>query len=104
MSIRGFDLAQARYDRSEPPQVPDLTDDPGTACPGLISVEDGMCDERSTCPLCNSVVCRIHDDGEDCEGFIVHPDCHQQGCTSAECADDARDAALLQRADEEAGR
>lgn len=108
MSIPGFDLAQARYDREEPPSPSDLAAERDTDCLGHYDATDDNdayeCDERSTCPLCGCVVCREHDAVSDCGDGWAHEKCHDLGCYSAACAQDRRDDALLQRQEEEDGR
>lgn len=85
----------------EPPNVPDATDDPGTACLGSYpetATDDAYtCEDRTTCHLCGNVVCTEHDDTDDCDG-PVHESCHDQGCYSASCAADRRDDYLLAQA------
>lgn len=108
MSIRGFDLAQARYDREEPPSPSDLAAERDTDCLGHYPATDDNdeydCEERMFCPLCGGVVCAEHDDVSDCDGETVHDKCHMAGCQSQACFEDARDAALLHRQEEEDGR
>lgn len=98
MSVRGFDAAQARYDGATPPEVPELTDDPGTKCLGSYpetATDDAYdCEDRVACPACGGVVCTEHDDFADCGDGPTHENCHRQGCYSAACAEDAHDAAL----------
>ena len=107
MSISGFDLAQARYDGATP-DVRELTDEAGTNCLGSYPETDTddafECDQRSVCYLCGGVVCKEHDDIEDCDGETVHTQCHREGCDSAACAEDARDDALMARDDADRGR
>jgi len=106
--MTGFDVAQARYDGATPADVPDLADDPGTACLGYYEQSDTEDayerDQRSLCYLCGGVVCAEHDETETCDGSHVHTRCHRDGCGSAACAADARDDALLTRDEERRGR
>jgi hypothetical protein len=86
-----------------PPDPPEATDDPGTACrrfyPADSTTDAYECEARTECPLCGGVVCAEHDeDSTHCEGQVVHLSCHRDGCRSRECADDARDDYLLARA------
>lgn len=99
--MTGFDLAQARYDGATPVDVPDLSDDPGTACP-----YGGGCDGEGVkeCYLCGGVICDDHDDVADCDGDVVHTVCHRDGCASDACMADARDDALLHQQEVEDGR
>jgi len=100
VSISGFDLAQARYDGATP-AVSELRDDLGTNCLGFYEQTDTddafECEERSVCYLCGGVVCKEHDDVDDCDGYVVHEVCHRQGCDSVACEEDRRDDALLAR-------
>ncbi len=106
--MSGFALAQARYDREEPPTLSDLAAERETDCLGFYEQTDTddafECDQRSVCYLCGGVVCKEHDDVEDCDGEVVHYKCHLQGCQSASCAADARDDALLHQQEVEDGR
>lgn len=103
MSISGFDLAQARYDGATP-DVRELTDEVETKCLGSYPETDTddayVCGQRSVCYLCGGVVCKEHDDVDDCDGEVVHALCHREGCASASCAAEARDDALLARAEQ----
>lgn len=98
MSISGFDLAQARYDGATPDSR-EYGDDPGTFC--LEGDENEPCEDRTTCHLCDGVVCTEHDDTAECGEGTVHAACHDRGCWSTACAEDARDDALLARQDED---
>ncbi len=102
--MTGFDLAQARYDGATP-DVRELTDEAETDCLGFYEQTDTddafECDQRTTCYLCGGVVCKEHDDTDDCDGEVVHDLCHREGCASASCAEDAREAALLARGEDD---
>jgi hypothetical protein len=107
VSISGFDLAQARYDGATP-FVRELSDELGTNCLGFYEQTDTddafECKERTVCYLCGGVVCKEHDDVDDCDGETVHDLCHREGCASASCAADARDDALLHQQEVRDGR
>lgn len=97
MSLPGYDSWL------QPPDPPEATDDPGTAClrfyPADERTDAWECDERTECPLCGGVVCAEHDDDTTkCDGYVVHLSCHKTGCRSRECYEDARDDDLLARA------
>jgi hypothetical protein len=87
----------------QPPDPPEATDDPGTACLGSYPEDETTdaytCDERVECTLCGGIVCPEHDeDTTKCDGYVVHVVCHKQGCQSRECHEDARDDYLLAQA------
>jgi len=88
----------------EPPDVRELTDDPGTAClgdypPGRFPYAY-HCQERTACSMCGGVLCVEHDDDvEDCPEGPAHRACHAQGCNSAACAQERYEDAQIERAD-----
>lgn len=96
MSLPNYDA------RLQPPDVPDRLDEADTTCLGWYpetATNDAFdCDQRTRCPMCDGVVCAEHDEVEDCDGEVVHYKCHKDGCYSAACAADRRDADLLDRA------
>lgn len=86
-----------------PPDPPEATDDPGTACLGSYPADETTdayeCEERTECILCGGLVCSEHDeDTTKCDGAVVHLSCHNQGCTSSACEADRRDDYLLAQA------
>ena len=56
------------------------------------------CEDRSVCYMCAAVVCSEHDEVDDCDGAVVHHQCHKHGCMSNACNEDRRDDALLAQA------